>query len=104
MAKKTTKPAAETKKPAPAKKAKATAAKATKKKASPKKAEQIEIELDAVEAEAIELVHSSDKICIELEEAVTSAVSQIVRKVFKQHHISLTTEQAENVTLLLFGD
>jgi hypothetical protein len=102
MAKKTTKPAAATKKPAPAKKA--TGAKAAKKKAAPAKSETVEIELDEVEATAIELVHASSKVCDELEKAVTSAVSQAVRKVFKENKVSLTTEQAQKVALLLFGD
>lgn len=103
MAKKTTKSATETTKRAPAKR-KAAGAKATKKKASPRKSEPVEIELDAVEAAAIELVHSSDKVCLELEKAVTSTVCEAVRKVFKQHRISLTSEQAQRVALLLFGD
>jgi hypothetical protein len=102
MAKKMTKCATETKKPAPAKKT--TGAKAAKKKAAPAKTEPIEIELEEVEATAIELVHSSSKVCDELEKAVTSAVSQAVRKVYKQNKVSLTTEQAEKVALLLFGD
>jgi hypothetical protein len=97
MAKKTTKSATTTKKPAPAKKT-------AKKKAAPAKTEPIEIELDEVEATAIELVHASSKVCDELEKAVTSAVSEAVRKVFKQNKVSLTTVQAEKVALLLFGD
>jgi hypothetical protein len=101
MAKKSTKPAAETKKPAPAKKAPAAKA---KKKAPAKKSGPAEIELDAAEAKAIELVHTSDKVCTELEVAVTSAVAQAVGKVFKQHSVSLTSAQAQKVALLLFGD
>ena len=101
MAKKTTKPATESKKQAPVKKA--TGAKGTKKKA-PAKKNTLEIELDEVEAEAIELVHSSDKVCTELEKAVTSTVFLAVRKVYKQHGISLTSSQAEKVALLLFGE
>ena len=77
---------------------------ATKAKKATKKSELVEIELNEVEASAIELVHSSSKVCAELEKAVTSAVSQSVRKVFKQHGVSLTAEQAEEVALLLFGD
>ena len=95
MAKKTTKPATNAKKQAPSKK--------TTKKTT-KKAEPVAIELDEVEATAIELVHSSSKVCTELEKAVTAAVSDAVRKVFKQHRVSLTSEQAQKVALLLFGD
>jgi hypothetical protein len=93
MAKKTTKPATKSTKKA-----------TSKKKAPAKKTKPMAIEIDAVEAEAIELAHSSDKVCTELEEAVTSAVSQAVRKVFKQHRVSLTSAQAEKVALLLFRD
>jgi hypothetical protein len=101
MAKKTTKSAAKPSK-APAKKA---PAKATKKKAPAKKqAKPVEIELDPAEAKAIELAHASDEVCTELEDAVTSAISQAVRKVFKQHDVALTSDQAEEVALLLFGD
>jgi hypothetical protein len=98
MAKKTTKSATESKKKAPAKKA-------TKKKAPAKsQAKPMEIELDPIEIKAFELAHSSDKVCADLEKVVTSSVSQAVRKVFKQHSISLTASQAEKVALLLFGD
>ena len=75
-----------------------------KKKAPPKKVERIEIELDPVETKAVELAHSSVAVRTELEEAVTLALTQAVRKVFKQHGISLTSPQAAEVALLLFGD
>jgi hypothetical protein len=97
MAKKTTTPATKAKKNSPTKRA-------TKKKSPAKKAKPVEIELDALEAKAFELAHSSDKVCTKLEKAVTLAVFQAVRKVFKQHRISLTTAQVEKVALLLFGD
>jgi hypothetical protein len=90
MAKKTTK-----KKPAATK---------AKKKASAKKVERVEIELDPVEAKAYELAHSSGEVCRELELAVSSAMFQAVRKVFKQHRISLTMPQAQKVAVFLFGD
>jgi len=76
----------------------------TKKKASAKKVERVEIELDPAEAKAFELAHSSGEVCEELELAVSLAMSQAVRKVFKQHRISLTTTQAQKVAVLLFGD
>jgi hypothetical protein len=95
MAKKTTKPAAKAKK--------ATGAKPAK-KAPAKKVETIEIKLDAVETQAIQLADSSDDVCEELEKAVTSAVSDAVRKVYKKNKITLTAAQAENVALALFAD
>ena len=66
--------------------------------------EQIEIQLDAVEQQAIDLVSTSDKLCDDLEEAVTAAVSKSVGTIYKQHKIKLTPEQAENVALVLFGN
>jgi len=75
-----------------------------KKKAPAKKIERIEIDLDPAETKAVELAHSSVAVRTELEEAVTLAMSQAVRKVFKQHGISLTSSQAPEVALLLFGD
>jgi hypothetical protein len=93
MAKKTAKPASKSPKSA------------TKKKAPSKKATKpIEVELDAAEAKAFELAYSSDKVCAELEAAVTSAVSLAVRKVFKQNLVSLTVPQAEKVAMLLFQE
>lgn len=98
MAKKTTKSATPSKKKTPAKKA------AKKKTPAKSQEKQVEIELDPVEVEAFNLAHTSDKVCTDLEKAVTAAVSQAVRKVFKQHSVSLTAPQAEKVALLLFGD
>jgi len=97
MAKKTTKKKAATAK------TKAPAAKG-KKKAPATKVERIEIELDPVETKAFKLAHSSAEVQKELEEAVTLAMSQAVRKVFKQHGISLTPPQAQEVAAFLFGD
>ncbi len=95
MAKKTTNKAALGKK--------ATAAK-SKKRTPAAKVDRIEVELDPLEVEAYELAHSSDSVCKELELAVTLATSQAVRKVFKQHRISLTLPQSQEVALLLFGE
>jgi hypothetical protein len=75
-----------------------------KTKASAKKVERVEIELDPVEAKAYELAHSSGEVCEELELAVSMAMSQSVRKVFKLHGIPLTTPQAQKVAVFLFGD
>jgi hypothetical protein len=75
----------------------------SKKKAAAKEAEHVEIELDPIEIRAFELAHSSAKVRDELEEAVMLAMSQAVRKVFKQHDISLTPPQAQEVAAVLFG-
>ena len=40
----------------------------------------------------------------ELEEAATLAISQAVRRIFKQHGTSLTPPQAQEVAACLFGD
>ena len=98
MAKKTPKKksAAKTTKKAPPAKA--------KKKASATKAKCVEIELDPIETKAFELAHSSAEVQKELEEAATLAMSQAVRKVFKQHRISLTSPQAQQVAACLFCD
>jgi hypothetical protein len=98
MVKKTT-----NKKPAATAKQKARKAKA-KKKAPAKKAERIEIELDPIQIKALELVHSSVKVRTELEEGATSAMSQAVRKVFKQHRIPLTAPQSQEIAAVLFGE
>jgi hypothetical protein len=89
------------KKAAPAKKATATK---SKKKAPAKKPEHVDIELDPVEVEAYELAHSSEKVCKELELTVTLAMAQAVRKVYKQHGITLSPPQAQQVAMILFGD
>jgi hypothetical protein len=95
MAKKTTK-----KKPVAAKAKK----KAPAKTSAKKQVEHVEIELDSVEAKAYELAHSSSEMCEELEVAVSLAISEAVRKIFKKHRISLTMPQAQKVALFLFGD
>ena len=79
-------------------------AKKAKKKAPAKKVEHIEIELDPIESKAFDLAHSSDDVRRELEEAAASAICRAVRKVFKQHGISLTPPQAQEVSAWLFGD
>ena len=82
------------------------AKKTTKKKpaAKAKKIEHVEIELDSIEVEAIKLAYPSAKMKKQLEEAATLAMSQAVRKVFKEHKISLTAPQAQEVAAFLFGD
>jgi hypothetical protein len=88
------------KKAAPAKKS----AKKTKKTAPAHKDEQIEIKLEAIEQEALDLVSTSDKLCNDLEAAVTAAVAKTVATIYKKHKITLTPAQAENVALILFGN
>jgi hypothetical protein len=97
MAKRTTK-----KNPAAKTKGKTGAAKA--KKAPARKAECVEIELDPIQIKALELARSSAKVREELEEGATLAMSQSVRKVFKQHRISLTAPQSQEVAAVLFGE
>jgi len=99
-----------------AKKSVATAKKATKapkaaakkpaaaKKSPPKKVEHIEIELDPTEEKALMLANSCEEVCEELELAVTGAIAQAVRKVFKSHDIALSQPQSQQVALFLFGD
>jgi hypothetical protein len=82
----------------------ATGRKTARKKTAARKVERVEIELDPAETKAFELARSTDEVCRELEEAVTLAVSQAVRRVFKQRGIALTPPQAQEVAMLLFGD
>jgi hypothetical protein len=103
MAKKTAKKKATTTK-APASKAKGAKAASKKKAPAKKKVDHVEIQLGPEETKAFELAHSSDEVCEELELAVTAAMAQAVRKVFKKHAISMTESQAQQVALLLFGD
>jgi hypothetical protein len=88
----------------PAAKATQNAAKTkAKKKVPAKKADRVEIELDPIEIKALKLVQSSAKVRKELEEGATLAMSQAVRKIFKQHRISLTAPQSQEVAAVLFG-
>ena len=88
------------------------AAKATNKKAAAKpknnrgakKAEPFQFELDSTETKAFELAQSSDQVRNDLEEAATQAISLAVRKVFKQHGVTLKEPQAQRVAVVLFGD
>jgi hypothetical protein len=82
----------------------ATPKKAKEKAPTPTPAEPEAIVLDAEEEKAFDLAHSSEDVCNELELAVTQAVAQAVRKVFKQQGISLKASQAENLALALFGN
>jgi hypothetical protein len=66
--------------------------------------DMIEIVPDALEQQALDLVQTSEKLCDDLEESVTAAVSKAVGTVFKKHKVILSDEQAENVALVLFGN
>jgi hypothetical protein len=104
MAKKKTAPktAAPPKKAAKPKPAKTPAG---KKKAPPKKAAApVEEMLDPMEEKALDLVQSSKSLCRELEEAVTAAIAEGLQKVFQQHQVELTSDQARNIAMILFGD
>jgi hypothetical protein len=87
----------------------------TAKKSSPKGREHVhvhdehceheeEIELDDTERKAIDLVFNSDSIRNSLETEVNTVVTLAIRKVCKAHGASLTTAQAQNVAMVLFGD
>ena len=98
MAKKT----ATKKSAAPTKKA--PAAKPAKKKAPAKKSAEVELVLEPAEEKALDLVEKSKRVCKDLEEEVTKAISGAVATVFNGHGVSLTPRQAKNIALLLFGD
>ena len=105
MAKKTAKKAAnKPAKKAAAPKAKKAPAKAKKAEKAPAKIEKFEIELGPNETKAFDLAQTSDAVCQDLEEAVTDAISQAVRKVFKKHKVTLTQPEALEVAATLFGD
>jgi hypothetical protein len=66
--------------------------------------DMVEIVPDALEQQALDLVQTSERLCDDLEEAVTAAVSKAVGAVFKRYKVVLSAEQAENVALILFGN
>lgn len=63
-----------------------------------------EFTLDPVEEKAFHLAQSSTKLQRELEEAVTQAMAGAVRKVFQNHRVELTQDQALEMAMILFGD
>ncbi len=91
------------KKAAPKKKAAKKSTKKPAKKSQPK-VEHVEIELTAAEESALKLAETSDEVCRDLEESVTQAICASVRKVFKARKVTLSSEEAEKVALVLFGD
>jgi len=62
------------------------------------------IELDDTERNAVDLVLDSDDLRNDLETEVNAVVTQAVRKVCKAHGTVLTSAQAQNVAMILFGD
>jgi len=77
--------------------------KKTTKKAG-KKVLNEQIVLDPVEKKALRLVDRSDKLRGELEQSVILAASKAVRKVMKDHKITLTPPQASVITSILFEE
>jgi DNA-nicking Smr family endonuclease len=63
-----------------------------------------EIELDDVERDAIDHIVDCEEARDALEQEVNNAVSQAVRKICKVHGKALTSAQAQNVAMVLFGD
>jgi hypothetical protein len=63
-----------------------------------------EIELDETESKAVDMVLDSEKMLKSLEIEVNTAVTLAVRKVCKAHGAALTTAQAQNVAMVLFGN
>jgi hypothetical protein len=63
-----------------------------------------EFALAPLEAKAFDLAQSSDKVRVELEQAVTKAAADAVRKVFRLHKIGLSPAEAANLTVILFGE
>jgi hypothetical protein len=82
--------------------AKKRAAKETKKGA--KSAREEQIILDPDQDKALRLVDKSAKIRAELEGAVSLAAAKAVRKVMKDHGISLTPAQTTLLTSIWFGE
>ena len=82
--------------------AKKRAPKKTKKGA--KSAREEQIILDPDQDKALRLVDKSAKIRAELEGAVSLAAAKAVRKVMKDHGISLTPAQTTVLTSIWFGE
>ena len=69
-----------------------------------KKTHEEEIILAPEQDKALKLVDGLTKIRAELEHAVTSSAARAVRKVMKDHGISLTPPQAGVLTSIWFGE
>lgn len=66
--------------------------------------EEEEIELDETERQAIDHVVECEETRDALEMEVNKVVTQAVRKICKVQGKSLSTAQAQNVAMVLFGD
>ncbi len=62
-----------------------------------------DIRLDPTEEKAFDVVESSDLVRDQLEIEVTTAAVKVVRKVLKANGIDLSQQQAERLTVVLFG-
>jgi hypothetical protein len=69
-----------------------------------KKPHQEQVVLDPVEEKALRLVGKSAKIQAQFEEAAMLAVGKAVRKVMKDHGISLTPPQVSRLASIWFGE
>ncbi len=77
---------------------------AAKKAPSAEKSVMEEALFDPTPAKALRMVDTSAKLRAELERAVTMAAIKAVRKVMKDHGISLTMAQAMVLTSNWFGE
>lgn len=77
-------------------------AKTTKKAGAKVQSEQIV--LRPAPNKALKLVDKSAKVRADLEGAVTLAAAKAVRKVMKDHGITLTPPEASEITSILFGE
>jgi len=69
-----------------------------------RKARKEEIVLDPIQDKALKMVDKSAKLRAELERTVTMAAIKAVKKVMKDHGISLTMAQAMVLTSIWFGE
>ena len=68
------------------------------------KAQSEQIVLGPDSNKALKLIDKSAKVRAELEQAVTLAAAKAVRKVMKNHGITLTPPEASEITSILFGE
>lgn len=84
---------------------KQTAKKATgKAKKTEKKSQGGQLVISPDQEKALKLVDKSAKVRDELEQAVGLAIAKVVRKVMKDHNISLTPPEASELTAIWFGE
>ncbi len=66
--------------------------------------DEADIELDDTERKTINMVLDSDKLRLALETEVSTALTAAVRKFCRQFGMPLSSAQAQNVAMMLFGD